>query len=367
MFNLKAHLRTLVEAHAPSGHEGPVRLLLREAWSPLVDTFEEDRLGTLIGIKRATRPPQDGRPARRIMLAAHMDEIGLMVSGIRDGFILVHRISGIDNRIMPAQTVIVHADDGRDPLPGVVASKPPHLLVNSARTKYPTMQELMVDVGLPADEVEKRVRLGDLITVDAPMIELGANRVAGKALDDRACVAAVTFCLNELRTLHHTWDVYAAATVQEETGLIGAKTAANQIAPDLAIALDVTFAPQPGVDADSTADLGGGPGIGIGPNFHVKLVERLMETAKRREIKLQEDIIAGPSGTDAWAIQVALTGVPTALLEVPLRNMHSPVETADIRDIERCGRLLAHFIADLDADFLSAIDWDDMKGEEVAS
>jgi len=361
LFNLKAHLRTLVEAHAPSGHEGPVRNLLREAWSPLVDSFDEDRLGTLIGIKRATRPPQDGRSARRIMLAAHMDEIGMMVSSIRDGFILVHRISGIDNRVMPAQTVIVHAGAGRDPLPGVVATKPPHLLENSARTRYPTMQELIVDVGLPADEVERRVRPGDLITVEALMIELGTNRVAAKALADRACLAAVTLCLNELQALHHTWDVYAAATVQEETGLIGAKTAANHIAPDIAIALDVTFAPQPGVDTDSASELGGGPGIGIGPNFHVRLVERLMETAKRREIKLQEDIIAGYSGTDAWAIQVALTGVPTALLEVPLRNMHSPVETVDIRDIERCGRLLAHFIADLDADFLHTIDWDDLR------
>ncbi|MGQ9908763.1 MAG: M42 family metallopeptidase [Candidatus Flexifilum sp.] len=366
MFDLKAHLRTLVEAHAPSGHEEPVRALLREAWSPLVDTFEQDRLGTLIGIKRATRPPEDGRPARRIMLAAHIDEIGMMVAGIREGFILVHRISGIDNRVMPAQTVIVHADGGRDPLPGVVATKPPHLLVNSARTKYPTMQELLIDVGLPADDVEKRVRPGDLITVDAPLIELGANRVAGKALDDRACVAAVTLCLHELQTLHHTWDVYAAATVQEETGSLGAKTAANLIQPDIAIALDVTFAPQPGVDADSASELGGGPGIGIGPNFHGKLVDRLKQTAKRHEIKLQDDIIPGFSGTDASVIQVALTGVPTALLEVPLRNMHSPVETADIRDIDRCGRLLAHFIADLDAAFLTAIEWDDLKAEAAS-
>jgi endoglucanase len=146
--------------------------------------------------------------------------------------------------------------------------------------------------------------------------------------------------------------------VQEETGLFGAKTSAQMIKPDVAIALDVTFAPQPGVDADSTCEMGGGPGIGVGPNFHIKLYDKIRETAKRAEIKLQDDIIPGASGTDAWSIQVALEGVPTALLEVPIRNMHSAVETADLRDIERAGRLLALFIADLDADFLKAIEWD---------
>jgi endoglucanase len=112
------------------------------------------------------------------------------------------------------------------------------------------------------------------------------------------------------------------------------------------------------VDADAALEMGGGPGMGVGPNFHVKLCDKIRDTAKQHEIKLQDDLIPANSGTDAWAIQVALQGVPTALLGVPIRNMHSPVETADIRDIERCGRLLAHFIADLDADFLAAIEWD---------
>jgi endoglucanase len=147
--------------------------------------------------------------------------------------------------------------------------------------------------------------------------------------------------------------------------LLGAKTAAYQIKPDIAIALDVTFTPQPGMDADSALEMGGGPGIGVGPNFHPKLYDKIRDTAKRHEIQLQDDILPGASGTDAWAIQVALAGVPTALLEVPIRNMHSPVETADIRDIERCGRLMAQFIADLDAEFLAAIDWNEAKATEA--
>jgi len=355
LFDVKAHLKALVEAHAPSGHEAPIREIIVDAWRDLTDELEQDKLGSLIGIKRATRPVD---PPRRIMLAAHMDEIGMMVGDVVDGFIFVHRISGVDNRVMLAQPVMVH---GREMLPGIVAAKPPHLLAPNARQKYPPFTELIIDVGLPADEVAKLVRVGDLITLDVPMLEMQGSKVVGKAMDDRACVAAVTLCLHELQTMHHQWDVYATATVQEETGLLGAKTAAYHIKPDVAIALDVGFAPQPGMDADSAIEMGGGPGIGIGPNFHPKLYDKIRDTAKRHEIKLQDDIIPGASGTDAWAIQVALEGVPTALLEIPIRNMHSPVETADIRDIERCGRLLAHFIADLDADFLTEIEWNEAE------
>lgn len=352
MFDVKAHLRTLVEAHAPSGHEGPIREIIRSEWSRLTDSMEQDKLGSLIAIKRATRPVD---PPRRIMLAAHMDEIGMMVNAIEDGFLFVHRISGVDNRVMLAQPVMVH---GREMLPGIVAAKPPHLLTNSARQKYPPFSELVVDLGLPAERVAELVRVGDVITLDVPMLELQGTKVAGKAMDDRACVAAVSYCLHKLQGMHHSWDVYAVATVQEETGLLGAKTAANAVNPDIAIALDVTFAPQSGVDADAALEMGGGPGIGVGPNFHIKLSDKIRDTAKQHEIKLQDDLIPANSGTDAWSIQVALQGVPTALLGVPLRNMHSPVETADIRDIERCGRLMAQFIADLDADFLAAIEWD---------
>jgi endoglucanase len=350
-FDVKAHLRALSEAHGPPGHEDAVRALLREAWTPLTDALETDRLGSLIGIKRATRPVDS---PRRIMLAAHMDEIALMVSGILDGFLLVQRVGGIDARVMPAQPVLVHA---RRPLPGVVAAAPPHLLTPEARTKYTPSHELLIDVGLPPDEVEAAVRVGDLVTLDVPMVELLNHKVAGKALDDRACVAAVTACLHALQGMTHQWDVYAVATVQEERGLHGAKTSAYATRPDIAIALDVGFAPQSGVDSDQTCEMGGGPGVGIGPNFHPLLLEKLRATAARHEIKVQDEVLPGNSGTDAWAIQVALEGVPTALVEIPIRNMHSPVETADVRDIERAGRLLAHFIAELDADFLTGIAW----------
>ena len=342
MYDPKAHLQELVAIHAPSGYEAPVADYLREAWKDLVDDFESDRLGSLIGIKRATRG--EG-PARKIMLAAHMDEIGLMARQIEDGFIYAHRISGIDPRVMLAQPVIVH---GARPLPGVVATMPPHMLDADARKAYLPIDELVIDVGLPADEVQRLVRIGDLITLDAPLIELKGRKVAAKAMDDRACIAVITTCLHLLKDMRHSWEVHAAATVQEEVGLRGAAVAAHHINPDCAIALDVGFAEQPGVSVGA-GKLGGGPQLGIGANFHPRMVERLQEVADYFDIKWQRDVMPARSGTDAWAIQVAREGVPTALLSVPLRNMHSPVETLDLKDIERCGRLLAHFISAMDS------------------
>ncbi len=344
MYDPKDHLKQLVETHAPSGYEAPVAALLREEWAGLVDEFDSDGLGSLIGLKRATTG--DGS-ARKIMLAAHMDEIGMMVRQIEDGFIYVHRVSGIDPRVMLAQPVLVH---GERPLPGVVATKPPHMLTAAERKQYPPIDALVVDVGLEAAEVERLVRIGDLVTVDGPMIDLQGRKVASKAMDDRCCVAVMTTCLELLRDMNHSWDVYATATVQEEVGLRGAATAANHIAPDCAIALDVGFAEQPGVSTGIKLD--GGPTMGIGANFHPKLNQRLMEVAAYHDIKWQRDVIPARAGYDSWAIQVSRGGVPSALLGIPLLNMHSPVETLDLKDIERAGRLLAHFISGLDESFI---------------
>lgn len=357
LFDLKAHLKTLVETHAPSGHEAPAREVIREAWLDLVNEFEQDKLGSLIGIKRATH---DNNKHRKIMLSAHMDEIGLMVRDIVDSFIFVHDIRGVDNRVMLAQPVIVH---GKKPLLGVVAAAPPHLLSANDRKKYPPFDQLVIDVGLSADEVADLVTIGDLITPDAPLIELNGQHVASKAMDDRACVVAVTFALHELQKLQHSWDVYATATVQEESGLYGATTAAYHIQPDIAIALDVTFAEQSGVPSDEALEMNGGTAIGLGANFHPKLVDKIIDVAKQYEIKHQIEPIVGNSGTDAVAIQISRSGIPTALLSIPVRNMHSPVETVNLKDIERTGRLLAQFIASLDNDFMSVIEWDELKSE----
>lgn len=353
MFDLKTHLQRLVETHAPSGHEAPMRAVLRDEWAGIVDSFDEDRMGSLIGIKRATRPPADGTPAPRIMLAAHTDEIALIVRDILDGgFLSVQSLSGMDGRLLPAQALIVH---GRQRLPALVASVPPHLLSGVDTSKYTPISRLIVDTGLPADEVARLVTPGDLVTFDAPLISLLGTRVASKSMDDRASVAALTVCLQDLTDRHHRWDVYAVATAQEETGLRGAATAAYHIAPQIAIALDVTFAAQPGIDPDTAKEIGAGPVLAMGPNIHPKLLDVLRQTARDLNIPYQDEVIAGRSGTDAWAIQVAHEGVPTTLIGIALRSMHSAIEMVDLDDIRAAGRLLAGVIARLDADFVETL------------
>jgi endoglucanase len=233
--DLKEHLKTLIEMHGPSGHEAPVRAYVREVWADWVDEFEVDGLGSLIGIKRGMG---DDDTRRRIMLSAHMDEIALMVSEIRDGYARMTRISGVDGRTLQAKSLLVHA---KRTLVGTIAAIPPHIsqYTGGGRTKYPPIEELWIDFGLPADEVAALVSIGDLVTMDAAMIELKGGLLAGKSMDDRASVAAVSYCLELLQKRIHTWDVYAVASTQEEKGLQGATTSAHAVGPDLAIAIDV--------------------------------------------------------------------------------------------------------------------------------
>jgi endoglucanase len=214
-----------------------------------------------------------------------------------------------------------------------------------------------VDLGLPSEEVEKLVRVGDIVTMEAPVVELTDDQIATKAMDDRAAVASVTACLHYLQSRSHVWDVYAVASVQEEVGLHGAMTAAHHTSPDLAIAIDVGFAEQPGMSDDNNVAVDKGPQIGIGPNFHDGLLKGLQKSAKELEISLPLDPTPGGSGTDAWAIQISREGVPTSLLSIPIRNMHSPIETVSIKCVNRTGRLMAEFISSLSADYLDTIAW----------
>jgi endoglucanase len=314
-----------------------------------------------MGIKRGT---QTDESRRRIMLSAHMDEIALFVSEVRDGYARMTRISGVDGRTLQAKSVIVH---GRRSLIGTIAAIPPHISqqMSSENNKYPEIEDQWVDFGLPSDEVAELVSVGDLVTMDAAMLELKGELLAGKSMDDRASVAAVSYCLKLLQKRVHQWDVYAVASTQEEKGLQGATTAAYAINPDLAIAIDVGFGKQPGVNGDAAVDLGKGPTIGIGPNFHPGFREAVEKIAKECEIPLHPDPISGRSGTDAWAIQVARRGVPTTLLSIPLRNMHSAVETLSLRDVKRIGRLMAEVITALDEEFLQSIAWKRKEEEET--
>jgi endoglucanase len=283
-----------------------------------------------------------------------MDEIGLMVKQIDEGLLRITRVGGTDLRVLPSLEVIVH---GREDLPGVVGMRPPHVLPADERDKPVPWDKLFVDVGLPEERVQELVRVGDTISFRRDLLELKNELVAGKAIDNRSSVAAVTLALEQLRRVDHAWDVIGVATVQEEVGLFGAITSAYGVAPKAAVAVDVTFGQQHGVSSDESHPLGKGVAIGVGPNFHPQLVDRLKTTAQDHEVPFQIEPAPGRSGTDAWAIQVSREGVPTALVGLPVRYMHQPVETVAIKDVERVGRLLATFAAGLAADF--ELGWED--------
>lgn len=352
-------LGRLSETPGLSGYETGVRSIVIEEFRKHADDVRTDAMGNVIALKRGGGP----EPRRSIMVAAHMDEIGLIVSQIKEGFLQFATVGGFDQRVLLGQSVTVH---GRRDLPGTIGSRPPHVLSASEREKVIPREDLFIDVGLPPDEVDKTVRVGDLVSLRARFLRLRGDLVAGKAFDDRAGVAAVAVCLEALSQLRPMWDTYVVATTQEEVGLRGATTSAYGLAPDLGIAVDVGFAPQSGVPDSLTIPMGKGAGVTVGPNVHPGMFKRFEEIGRQYEIPYSIDPAPGATGTDGWAIQVAREGIPTMVLSVPLRSMHTPVETVSTKDVARTGRLIAMFIASLDDRFLDEIAWPLPKEEGAA-
>jgi tetrahedral aminopeptidase len=354
MTDIAPFLKSLISAAGLSAHEGPVAQLIEEKWRPLVDEVSRSRLGSLHALKKGS-----GRgKGPSIMIATHMDAIGLLVTQVLDGFIHVDEIGGIDPRILPGTPVTVH---GRRDLPGVVVLPPLKTLPEKARDGAIALPHLLVDVGLPPARVAGLVKVGDLVSFNTQPLELSGDYISGHSLDNRASVAALTVCLEELQTKSHLWDVWAVATAQEEETLGGAATSAFHLNPDLAVAIDVTFAKGPGANGWETFPLGKGPTLGWGANLHPFLFRKLKELAERLEIPFGMELTPGHSGTDAHAIQVAREGIPTMLLGIPLRYMHTPVEMIAVKDVQRVGRLLAEFISGLEADFVSKISWEEKE------
>ena len=342
-------LQTLSETPGPSGFEQPVADAIREIWEPYVDEFDSDLVGSLVGVKKG----EGEAPRGNLLLAAHMDEIGLIVSQIDEhngqGFIRVERLGGVDNRHLYGQLVTVH---GKRDLSGVLGALPSPMLPEKKRDKAFDYEALVVDTGLPIDELKTLVDIGDPISFRQPLHKLQGKRVAGKALDNRASVTAVTACLDYLTQRKHTWDVTAVATSQEETRLLGAYTSAHSRRPDIAIAIDVTFGKGPGASGPGTFELGSGPVLEIGPNVHPGMYKALQDAAEALEMSVSVGTHSRASGTDAYGLQVARSGLPTGLVSIPLRYMHTMVESIDLVDVERVGRLLGEFAARLDDKFL---------------
>lgn len=348
----KDFLQKLSEATGISGYEHSVRDLMVEAFRPYTDEISVTPAGNVIALKRGTRDPKSKTPAPKVLIEGHMDEIGLMVTDIERGLIRFTQVGGFDVRVLLAQEVIVH---GKQELRGVIGSRPPHVLTDAERDKVIPMPELFVDVGLPEDKLRDLVSIGDPITIARQMISLKGNLVAGKAFDDRCALVSVVEALKHLATLKHSWDVYAVANVQEEVGLFGAMTSTYTINPDVAIALDVSHADQPNTTEVNAVPLGDGMGIAMGPNIHPLFHTKLIEVANANEIPFKVTAYAGATGTNAWAMQVVQEGIPTGLIDIPLRYMHTSVETLNLNDLERIGRLMALFCAALDEKFFKEL------------
>lgn len=351
MIDLVDLLNKMLTVPGLSGFESPIREIIREAWGPLTDELSVSKIGSLHGLKKG----QGDAPRKRVLISAHMDAIGMMVTTIQDGFIWITEIGGIDHRILPGQPVLVH---GREELPGVVVQPPGFLLPESVGDGPVEMKYLMVDVGLPPDEVAEKVRIGDTVSYAQEPLQLTGEALAGHTLDNRVSVAATTLCLEALQKRYHNWDVWAVASAQEEETLGGALTSPFEIRPDIAIVIDVCFAKGPGSSDWRSLPFGEGVGLGYGPNIHPALYDAFEKKAKELEIPYNRDLMPKMSGTDAMAVQIVAEGIPCAVLGIPLRYMHTPVEMVSLKDIRRAGRLMAEFISDLDDNTLEKINWE---------
>ena len=329
-------LEKLSNACGAAGREEEVRKLMKTFLKPHVDEVKEDKLGNVIGIKKGRKT------ALKIMLAAHMDEIGLLIKTIsREGFLQFMKIGGIDDRILLAQKVIVYTEKG--PLHGIMGSKPPHIQKEEERKKVLGYDELFIDVGAESQEQAKKmgVKIGDTVGFDVKFAKISKNIVIGKAFDDRIGCAVMIEAMKRLEKTECT--IYAVGTVQEEVGLRGATTAAFGIYPDVGIALDVTVAGDvPGVrETEAPVKFKKGPAIEIadaGLIAHPKVLRLLVDTAEENKIPYQlESGLAG--STDAARISLAREGVPSGVISVPTRYIHSPTSMLSLEDVENSVKL----------------------------
>lgn len=329
-------LEELSNANGVTGREDEVRNIIKNFMKPYADEIREDKLGNLIAFKKGKAD------APTIMIAAHMDEVGLMIKNIKKkGFLQFTKIGGIDDRVILAQKVIVQTNKGL--LPGVIGSKPVHIQKEEEKKKVIDSDKLFIDVGArDKEEVEKMgVQVGDVVSFDTKFTQIGNGVVLGKAFDDRVGCTVMVETFRKLENID--CNVYAVGTIQEEVGLRGATIAAFQIEPDIGIALDSTVAgDMPGIgEGDAPAKMGEGPVLTVadgGLIAHPKVLRLLIDSAKENKIVYQlETGIRG--ATDAARIALSREGVPSGVISVAARYIHSPSGIVDISDIEKAIQL----------------------------
>jgi putative aminopeptidase FrvX len=320
------------------GYSGNVKnVVLQELEKNHIETSITDD-GSVLGYLK-------GQNDIGVMLACHIDEIGFMVSYIDDaGRLSLSTVGGVDVRILPGQEVIVH---GVNELRGYIGAKPPHLVPKEERKKILPIEKLFVDTGLEPDAIKKLVKIGDCISFYGTFRKLQGNLRSAKALDNRAGVACGISILKELSQIDHTCNIFFVATSQEEYTGLGARIHAYKLPIHYAVVVDVTFAEHPALKDYEYFPLNNGPVIGRGATIPAKLSDLLVETAKKLDIPYQIEALPAKTGTDAEDIAFSRGGIPTCVIGIPLRYMHTPVEVVSLKDIERTKQLVASFIKNL--------------------
>ncbi|MDQ1274742.1 MAG: hypothetical protein QG610_314 [Euryarchaeota archaeon] len=341
---IKSLLEKFTNAHGISGFEDDVRELLEKEIEPYVDTIRKDNMGNLIAIKKGEGPS--------IMLAAHMDEIGLMVRYIDDnGFLRFVGIGGWFDQTLLNQRVVVRGKKGF--IPGVIGSKPPHVMKEDDRKKPVKIEDMFIDIGAKDREDAENlgIEIGTTASIDREFVSLANGKVTSKAFDDRAGIVILIEVMKRLSKHKIEANVYAVGTVQEEVGLKGARTCAFGICPNLALALDTTIpGDHPGINkTDSSLEVGKGPVItvadasGRGLIAHPQVLKWLKDTAVENKIPYQLGVGSGGT-TDATSIHLTKEGIPTGTVSIATRYIHSPVEVLDMADIEACISLIVKAI-----------------------
>ena len=319
-----------------SGDEGGIADKIEELLRPVADC-RRTALGNVIAVQNAGQP-------RKLMTASHMDEVGFLVTHIEDdGFVRVNQVGGVDRKLYASACVTVHTASG--PLAGVIASIPPHL--RKEEKELPASDEVAVDLGLSGERARELVCPGDRVTIDCPPAVLLDGSVSAKALDDRACCAAVILAAEELAGKDLPMELSYVFTTMEEVGSQGAVTAAGEIAPDYAIALDVSFAVTPDASPRGCGKMGGGVMLGIAPILDSRETDRVRRVARERDFPLQFEVMGGGTGTDADCIAASGCGVRTVLFSIPQKYMHTPVETVAPEDVKAAAELICAYITDL--------------------
>ena len=337
--NYDTVLGQLCSLNGPSGFESDVAQAAAEILRAAVDEVQIDKMGSVIGLRRCGR-----ENAPKLLLDAHLDEIGFIITGHEEGYLRFAPLGGVDPRMLPDRELTVMT---KPPMTGLVACLPPHIQSSDDMDKSLPIRELWLDVGLSQEEAEKRIPIGTPAVYRTGCAPLGEKLLCGKALDDRACFAVLVDALERLKGEELDVDVYVLGSTQEETHSTGAITAAYGICPDMCVAVDVTHGDSPDAPKDQTFPLGGGPVVGIGPNCTRWMAQRMKKSAKKLDMEIGLEVMSGHTGTNGWDLQISREGVATSVLSLPLRYMHTPVETIHRDDLDKTAALLAEFIRGL--------------------